>query len=458
MLAVWSVSIVAVAFSAPPSDKTVRLDFKEKAWKEAIQSVVEPLGLTLQIDFEPPGTFTYADPTPISHEKALEVLHGALLDRGITLIRRGNLIVAIRLAENLHQTLTGFSPADEIVQRRDNLPVFTTLKLNSLTGAQAKSELAMLLSPRGKIAETGVSNRIAVWDRCDCVRELIKVLAIVDPKGKNNTVPLRTYQLKHARAYEAVQVLSKLLVTTPTGPQGPQMPPGIPSRPPNFEQMGAVLGEKKIIQSFMPGVNINSAIPGQSIASSLGMQTEIEYDEVRNLVFVRADRDKLIIADRIMESLDRPSFSESAEGADKIEIRTYRLPDNNGDKVATALREAYSGTAGFFAEGAENRLFVKAPKRRILEVEATMARLAPDKAEFAVLPVPPGSAKQLSKQFTSLFKNEPENSRPVIAPDDRGDRLMVRGTKRQVEILKGFAKDVAPPNIVTEDEKRSPPR
>ena len=450
MLAAWSVSILAVAVAAPPAAESVRLDFKEKGWKDVLKLVADPLGLALQIDFDPPGTFTYSDPVPMPAEKALELVHGALLDRGITLIRRDKLIVAIRLADNMHQTMTGFTPAGDIPQRRDNLPVFTTIKLNSLTGAQAKSELAGLLSPRGKIAETGVANRIAVWDRCDCVREFLKMLATVDPKGKNNTVPLRTYQLKHARAHEAVQVLAKLLSATPSGPQGPQMPPGIPFQPPNFAQMGAVLGEKKIIQSFAPGVNINSAIPGQSIGASLGMQTEIEYDENRNIVFVRADRDKLAIADRIIESIDRPSFSEDAENGEKVEIRTYRLPEHNGQKVATALRETYSSTPNFFAEGAENRLFVRAPRRRMLEVEATLAHLAPDKPEFATFPVPQGSAKQLAKQLSSLFKNEPEQNRPMIVPD-RDDRLMVRGTKRQVELIKGFAKDVMPPTFVKDE-------
>lgn len=456
MLAGMTVIVFAAVAAAPAVDD-IRLDFKEKPWKEVLAEVSKPLGLSVQIEFDPPGTFTYTEAKAVPPEKALEIIHGALLDRGITLIRNGKLLVAVRLAENLHQTLTSFTPVSEIVVRRDNLPVFTTIKLNSLTGTQVKGELASLLSPRGKIAETGVANRIAVWDRCDCVREFIKMLAVVDAPGKNNTVPLRTYRLQHARAYEAVNVLNKLLAV-PTGPQqpgGPQMPPGMPFRPPDFAQMGAVMGEKKIIQSFVPGVNINSAIPGASIGGPATTQTEIEFDEGRNIVFVRADRDKLIIADRVIESLDRPSFNETADGNDRIDIRTYRLPDNNGHKVAVALRDAYSNTPGFYAEGAENRLFVRAPKKRMLEVEATLAQLAPDKPEFAVLPVAPGSAKQLSKQLMTLFVGEPQANRPMIVPDVREDRIIVRGTKRQVELVKGLAKDMAPPSLPDQGKSRS---
>jgi type II secretory pathway component GspD/PulD (secretin) len=457
MLAPLTVFAFAALAAEPQAVDGVRLEFSEKPWREVLAEVAKPLGLSVQIDFEPPGTFTYKDAKPVPPEKALEIIHGALLDRGVTLIRKEKLLVAIRLAENLHQTLTPFSPSNEITIRRDNLPVFTTIKLNSLTGTQVKTELASLLSPRGKIAETGVANRIAVWDRCDCVRELIKMLAVVDAPGKNNTIPLRPYHLKHARAYEAVNVLSKLLAV-PTGPQaptGPQMPPGIPFKPPDFAQMGAVMGEKKIIQSFMPGININSAIPGNSVAGSVASQTEIEFDEARNIVFVRADRDKLIIADRIIESLDRPSFNEGAESNDKIDVRTYRLADNSGHKVAVALRDAFNQTPGFYAEGAENRLFVRGPHRRMLEVEATLARLAPEKADFAVLPVPPGAAKQLSKQLMTLFKGEPEASRPMIVADGRDDRIIVRGTPRQVELIKGFAKDLAPPKFVDFDKSET---
>jgi type II secretory pathway component GspD/PulD (secretin) len=450
MLAGLSLFVFVVIAADAPSAAGVRLDFHEKPWKQVLADIAKPLGLAVQIDFDPPGTFTYKEAQPVPPEKALEIVHGALLDRGITLIRQGNLLVAIRLAENIHTTLTSFSPAEEIAVRRDNLPVFTTIKLNSLTGTQVKTELAGLLSPRGKIAETGVANRIAVWDRCDCVREFMKMLAVVDAPGKNNTVPLRTYHLKHARASEAANVLTKLLAV-PTGPQaptGPQMPPGIPFQPPNFAQMGAVMGEKKIIQAFVPGVNINRAIPGNNVAGSVASKTEIEYDEGRNIVFIRADRDKLSIADRIMESLDRPSFSEESASNESIDVRTYRLPDNNGPKVAAALRDTFAHAPGFYAEGAENRLFVRGPRRRMWEIEQTLARLAPDKADFAVLPVPPGAAKELSKQLMSLFKNEPEASRPRIEPDGREDRIIVRGTKRQVELLKGFAKDLAPRKFV----------
>ena len=68
------------------------------------------------------------------------------------------------------QTLTPFTPVEDIVQRRDNLPVFTTIKLNSLNGTQVKTELAGLLSPRGKIAETGIPNRVANASRAALAR------------------------------------------------------------------------------------------------------------------------------------------------------------------------------------------------------------------------------------------------------------------------------------------------
>jgi type II secretory pathway component GspD/PulD (secretin) len=455
MLAGLTVTILAAATAAPPATAVVRLDYKEKPWKEVLAAVATPLGLTVQIDFDPPGTFTYSEPNPVTPEKALEIVHGSLLDRGITLIRNGKLLIAIRLAENIHQTVTPFSPMDEITQRRDNLLVFTTIKLNSLSGAQAKAELSSLLSPRGKIAETGVPNRVAVWDRCDVVREFIRMLAVIDAPGKNNTVPLRTYHLKHARARDAVNVLAKLLGTPQTPPGGPQMPPGIPFRPPDFAQMGQALGEKRVIQSMVPGINLNRAIPGNNVAGPTASKTEIEFDEARNLLFVRGDRDKLAIADRVVASLDRPDFNEGAGGNETIEVRTYRLPGTNGDKVAAALREAFTSAPGFFAEGAENRLFVRAPRRRMLDVEATLARLAPEKPSFAVLPVPPGSAKQLAEQLMSLFKGEPEANRPSIAPDGRGDRIIVRGTARQVELVRGFSRDIMPPSWV--DLEAPPP-
>src|SRR5262245_8092482 len=120
MLPGLSVFALAIVAAAPVAADGVRLDFNEKAWKEVLADIAKPLGLGVQIDFDPPGTFTYKESNPVSPEKALEIIHGALLDRGITLIRKDKLLVAIRLAENLHATLTPFSPAEEIAIRRDN--------------------------------------------------------------------------------------------------------------------------------------------------------------------------------------------------------------------------------------------------------------------------------------------------------------------------------------------------
>ena len=67
-------------------------------------------------------------------------------------------------------------------------------------------------------------------------------------------------------------------------------------------------------------------------------------------------------------------------------------------------------------------------------------------------PVHPGSAKGLAKQLMSLFAGEPEANRPTIAADARDDRLLVRGTQRQVEMIRNFAKDMTLPDVVRAEE------
>ena len=76
MLAGLSLFAFAVIAADAPSAAGVRLDFHEKAWKEVLADIAKPLGLAVQIDFDPPGTFTYKEAQPVPPEKALEIVHG----------------------------------------------------------------------------------------------------------------------------------------------------------------------------------------------------------------------------------------------------------------------------------------------------------------------------------------------------------------------------------------------
>jgi type II secretory pathway component GspD/PulD (secretin) len=421
--------------------------YKEKKWKEALIEVAKPLGLSIQMDFDPPGSFTYSDPKSYTPEQALELLHGELLDRGVTLIRSQNALLGVRLADNLHQNLTPFTPAEEIRQRKDNLAVFTTIKLNSIAGKDAKTELLSFLSPRGRIAETAMPSRIAVWDRCDFVRDLLNVIERIDPPGKGAAVPLRTYALKHARAQDAAELAKKVLgMDKPKGPQQPQpgMPAIIANVVPDFGRMGRELGTRKMAESFAPGVSLKGMVPESPVADAPVL--ELAVDEARNLLMARGDRTRLALVDRVVAGLERPDYDPN--GGAEVEIRTYTLPAPDGEKFAEALRKAMQESSTFFAAGAENRLLVKGTRKQLLEVEATLKRMAPASMRFASFDVPPAAAELLAEQLAKLFEKEAKENRPTIAADPELGKLLVRGSELQLAQIRRFVEATYPPALV----------
>jgi hypothetical protein len=74
-------------------------NFHAVPWPDVLKQFAEAAGLTLDLTAVPPGTFTYFDARPYTPDEALNVLNGHLLLRGYALVRRGNSLVSVKIAE-----------------------------------------------------------------------------------------------------------------------------------------------------------------------------------------------------------------------------------------------------------------------------------------------------------------------------------------------------------------------
>jgi type II secretory pathway component GspD/PulD (secretin) len=398
---------------------TIRLEFADAPWEEVLEQLAKASGLSLQLDFPLPGRFTYHESKSRTVSEAFDLIHGVLLDRGVTLIRKSNLLLAVQLADELHWELAPHVPADRLEQAGTTTIVTTTLKLNWLSPEFAARELAPFLSPRGRIVGIPSASRLMVCDRADLVRQLRDLLVRLDPLDSPNQRSFRCYVLRHANAAQAGMVVKELFgVNTPAG-----LAPLF-----DFAQMGRQLGNSKMLEAFVPGFSMPGVVPDPPRAK---VPTKVAVDDRRNALLLSGEPDVLSQADEVVRTLDVPSGD--AASSPEAYPRTYRVAPNEAEQLATRIRELFQDPAGPRVVGTRTgRLLVLATTNQHAQVEKMVREARTTEQELERFALRDQDAEQVTEIVKRLFQSAGSANAPTIVADKSTNSVLVRGDRSQI--------------------------
>lgn len=392
-----------------------RLEFEESTWEEVLQFLAKKSGLGLHMTLRPPGRFSYHDERLFDAVGAHVLIHGVLLDRGVTLVKRHGLLLVLSLAEQLHWELAPFVAADQLAQEADpHRIVATTFALHRLTPQQAVRDLENLMGPRGRIVALPHTNRVAAWDRASSLEHLRRTLTMMDQPDEK-IGQFRVFRFTYIRAEDARRVILQLVGGKAEAPAGPV----------DFAKMGRELGNSEMLSAFIPGFSFKGMVPD---APSDPVPTRLSIDGRRNTLLAWAEADVLARIARIIENMDLPVKSQ----AEEIVEKQYRV-DADGDQIAERLRNVFEAEANVTISGEETVVLVRAPQSVQKQVARIVSRTRKARTQVVILPVPPGQAPRLKALFDKLYESIESENRPSFAADDVGHHLVVRGTPQQVE-------------------------
>lgn len=419
------------AEDVPSADETVTLHFEGTPWTDVLAWLAKELDLSLQMNDAPGGKLTYTDPERYSKAEAFEFIHRSLLDRGFTLVRKDGLLLVVLLADNLHWDLAPFVPADRLKEESATRIVTTTLKLHSLPGAEAATELGPTLSPRGKIVGIGAGNRLAVCDQVGAILQLIDLLALVDPPSEARATRLKFFPLQYADAKTAEKMIRDMLGPTTTSSNAGGDPLA------EFQTMGRALFNSKTLGSFVPGMSLDAiaATPPKVV-----VPTRIAIDVHRNALLVTGSPEKLALAGKVIAALDVPEQNgRVTEG--EISIRRYAVPRQNASELAGQLRSLFEREIGFYVGGNADSLIVRGTADQHARVEKILARVDREEVKLAVFSMPDRDIEALAIQLDRLFELSGKQNKPTFVADLLGKNLLVRGTSQQLDEVRRFLAD-----------------
>ncbi|MEX2114947.1 MAG: secretin N-terminal domain-containing protein, partial [Pirellulales bacterium] len=212
----------APASEQPAADKPagvepkLRFNFRFQRWSDVLEWFAEQAGLSLVLDAPPPGTFNYTDNRDYSVAESLDLLNGVLLTKGFTLVRRERMLILVDLSQGVPETLVPRVTLEELDKRGRFEIVSVLFPVGKRAATDVVTEIAPLLSPRGKSQPLTQTGQVLVTDTAGVMRAINAVIesmpqpAVAAP-GVAEKPQLAVYPLKNADPDAAVQVLEALM-------------------------------------------------------------------------------------------------------------------------------------------------------------------------------------------------------------------------------------------------------
>lgn len=405
------------------ASRTVTLQFEKADWDEVLTWLAQANGLQLVMDSPPPGRFTYSDSTrTYTAREALALLREVLAFRGVTLVDRAGLLVVVRLVDDVVWELVPYIPLAELAGEPPSRYVMTSLRLYRLRPSDAVNELEPFVSPRGRLVASDAANRLVVWDTVEIIRNLMALLKLIDAPGDAATAVFRAFPLQHVSAVQAMSVVRDAVGLSAA--EAPTLGPIV-----DFQQMGRDLGNKQMLQSFLPGFSLGGIVPD---VPRTPVPTRISIDERSNQLLVQAEPTIVFAVEKILEKIDRP-VEESPAPA--LVVRTYHVGTDQGSALADRLQRLFVDREGWRFSGAADYLVVHATKEGQNAVEKLLESVHQERPQIAVVAVGAGQAEGLASLLNRIFEDQANDAAPTIVAGPQGDQILIRGTEAQIRMI-----------------------
>ena len=196
---------VGVADSETPR---IVFNFSAAPWSVVLETLAEQAGYALEVKINPPGVFTYADPTGHTVAQAIDILNGFLIREGFILLRHAQLMLLVS-SEDIPSHLIERLTEDELDTRGCFELVSVEVAINEASAEGLAGELTPLLTKLGKIVPVTSANRIVISD----LRQRLQQILGLIKTGDLETASIRSevIMLKNTKADDVVKSLQQNL-------------------------------------------------------------------------------------------------------------------------------------------------------------------------------------------------------------------------------------------------------
>lgn len=382
------------------------INFNAAPWSEVLKWIAREAELSLQVDAYPTGTFTYRDPyRRYTVAQAMDIMNSVLLSKGYTLVKKQRILMSIDLASaesadvmrSLLREMAELVPPEELDARGEYEIIKTVFSLERSSIEDIEKEIKLLIGPHGSIVPIQSAGQILVTEtggKLRIIRETVE--RSENPDGVRSAKIVRL-PLKYVSAEEVLSIARALL-----------------------------------------GIKEN-----EYRAEDISIST----DTFGNTMFATGSADKMQKLRDIVKELDiKPDESNTKMAASEQPfVKSHLLLGSDPTTTMDVLQSTFAGqpNINMALDPKTNNIIVRATKTDHDFIEKLINELAGQSSEFEIIPlgnIDTNAAVLTLEKFygksTSTGKDPAAIKGPIFYGDPAGRRLLVKGTKQEVEQIR----------------------
>lgn len=195
----------------PSGDATLKFAFRHQPWGSVLEWFADNADLSLVMDAPPAGTFNYTDNRDYTAAEAIDLLNGVLQVKGYTLVRRGRMLILINLEDKIPPNLVPYVPLSELDKRSEFELVSVLFPLAKMTPEEAQSEIEKLRGPQGTVVTLPRSGQILVTETAGRLKTIRQVIDAVERPDGGASGQVRQFDVDPSRMQQNLAVVRQLL-------------------------------------------------------------------------------------------------------------------------------------------------------------------------------------------------------------------------------------------------------
>ena len=386
-----------------PADGLI-MSFNATPWKEVLKWLAKEAELSLQADAYPQGTFTYLDKyRRYTVAEAMDVMNGVLLGKGYTLVKKNRVLMSVDLGsgENaevirkLVAELAELVTPDELKERGTFEIVKCVFKLERATVEEIEKEVKSLIGPQGSVVPIPTAGQVLVCETAGKLRIIRDIIA-----GGSSSKKLEKIVLKHVSADEVLAIARPLL-------------------------------------GLKDGINISDDL-------------SISTDTFGNFILATGSADKLQKLKDISVEIDVKPTDTGAKAivSETPSFKSHQLLGSDPTATMDVLQSAFAGQTNIKLQmdPKTNNILADATIADHEKIDRILAELAGQNSGFEVIQLTKldtqAAILTLEKFFGKQSKDAATAKGPIFYGDTVAKRIMVKGTKQEVEQVRTMLKTV----------------
>ena len=415
----------------PASAEKMSFAFRQAPWAEVLRDFALRAGLNLELIATPPGTFEYHDRNLYTPMEALDVINGALLQRGYLLVKRDQFLVCVNIDQGPPPNVIPYITAAELPNRGKNEMLTVVFPVKGITDVLGLADqVQQMLGPQGKSVGVQAAGALVVTDIGTNLNRVNEMLSAMSALAGPYDVKFQGYPLEHITAGEAESTLRSLL-----GMQFTVTNVSSGGRGGDDRRRGGPDWGNSNNQGNSGNNNNRNASP---FDAELLAKTQFAADARTNQLLVTGPTIVHVLIDQAIQNIDVEATSAlaSTAGSTKPYLQIYTVRSSDAGEVAKTLDVLIPGVV-VNEDGRNGRIHVMASADQHREVEAHIRQLdgMGGGQTMAVIPLSKMDPLTAVSTLQSMFLSEGTNA-PTVQADLIGRQVMIRGSSDQVAQIK----------------------